>query len=424
MSRSRFLRGFVVLAAAALALIAAGCGFAYKEGSMQASQPKGVGPVRVHLNACTYGFTEAPTMEDAEELPTCAQNETESEPGQAQHYVAFALPPGTVAPATITVSGVRGGAPTETLNRNSIASAGFAAWKHTESGKPAWPPAGTEIVAYSSGVVPDDIADEFEWSIDAEFTPPNIGSAVSITTAVAWRSVDDEFPANRPLNCGNEAENGFLTFATICEVADAKTVGTSRLDIAPPAPASVLQGGSATLTFPATLTSAASPPPAFALSAAAGLAGATATPATPSLAGTSAAVAVKVPNTAKAGAYPVTLIATAAGGGTVSQTGTVTVVAGKLKFGKVKLNKKKGTALVSVTVPAAGTLTVSGKGFTKVTKKAGAAKTLKVNLKAKGPTAAALATVGKATLESTFKFKPSNGAVITKPRKVVLKLAG
>jgi hypothetical protein len=402
-------------------MIVGGCGFAYKEGSMQASQPKGIGPVRVHLTACSYGFPETP---GPEEPPACAQNDDDEEdPGQAQRYVAFALPPGTVAPSTITVTGVKGGAPTETFSRSSSAAGGFAAWHPPTEGKPAWPPAGTEIVAYGTSAVRDDITDEFQWSIDAEFTPPTLGAPLTVTAALAWQGIAEKFPAGRSLNCGSEAESSFIEQDTICEVADAKTIGTSNLAIAPPAPVSLLPGGSATLTFPAALTSSATPPPAFGLSAATGLAGATATPATPGLAGSSAAVAVRVPSAAKPGAYPVTLTATATGGGTVSQTGTVTVVAAKLKFGKVKLNKQKGTALVSVTVPSGGTLNVSGKGFTKVTKKAGAAKTLKVNLKAKGSTAAALATVGKAPLETTFKFKPSNGAVFSKPRTVVLKLS-
>ena len=45
-----------------------------------------------------------------------------------------------------------------------------------------------------------------------------------------------------------------------------------------------------------------------------------------------------------------------------------------LKFGKVKLNKKKGTALLPVTVPSAGTLSIGGKGVVK--KRSGLARAL------------------------------------------------
>ncbi len=135
-----------------------------------------------------------------------------------------------------------------------------------------------------------------------------------------------------------------------------------------------------------------------------------------------AVVAVAVPKGAKPGAYPVTLTATGPGG-PVGQAGTVKVRSAKPKLGKVKLNRAQGTAQVAVKLPGAGTLTVSGKAFTKVTRKAAKAKTLKVTLKAKGPTAAALATVGKATLKAKFKFKPANGAAATVPRTLVLELS-
>ncbi len=423
MSRSRSFSAAAVLAAAALlALLAGGCGFAYKEGSMQASQPKGLGAVKVHLDVCTFGYQEGESeKEKAENGKACARNTSKpGENGQAQHYVAFALPAGTVAPDSVVATGVKGGTPTETLTRNSAASSVFANWQENEAGKPTWPPPGTQIVAYRSNPVTDNIADEFQWSIDAEFTPPSPGAVFKVTTATAWQGISKESPANRPLNCTDESP---ITF-TLCEVADAKSTGTTNLAIAPPAPATALPGGTATLTFPASLTSSVSPPPAFSLSAVTGLAGATATPATPTLAGSSAAVAVKVPANAKAGAYPVSLTAATAAGGSVSQAGTLTVVAATLKFGKVEKNKKKGTALVSVTVPSDGALTVTGKGVKKVTKQAAAAKTLKVNLKTKGPAAADLSEEGKAKVKPNFTFAPGNGAAFSKPRTVVLKLNG
>lgn len=94
-------------------------------------------------------------------------------------------------------------------------------------------------------------------------------------------------------------------------------------------------------------------------------------------------VTVAVPKTAKPGVYEVTLTAKTPQGGTATQVAKIEVTQPKLKLGKVKLNKKNGTAKLSIGVPSAGTLTVSGKGIAKVQRKPAGPKPLKVTIKAK-----------------------------------------
>jgi hypothetical protein len=132
-------------------------------------------------------------------------------------------------------------------------------------------------------------------------------------------------------------------------------------------------------------------------------------------------VTVAIPKTAKPGVYEVTFTAKTAQGGTATQVAKVEVTKPKLKIGKVKLNKKNGTAKLSVGVPSAGTLTVSGKGIVKAKRTAKGPKTLKVTIKAKGKAKKTLVSTGKAKVKAKIVFKPSNGASVTKTKSIVLK---
>jgi hypothetical protein len=95
-----------------------------------------------------------------------------------------------------------------------------------------------------------------------------------------------------------------------------------------------------------------------------------------------------------------------------------------IKIGKKKLNKKNGSAKVSVTVPGAGVLTAKKKKTIKpVSKNPTAAGTLKIALK---PTSASLKKLedkGKLKIKVPVKFTPTGGTTATKKVKVVLKLA-
>lgn len=96
----------------------------------------------------------------------------------------------------------------------------------------------------------------------------------------------------------------------------------------------------------------------------------------------------------------------------------------RFKFGKLKLNRKNGTATLAIEVPGPGDLTAKGKKIKRASAKAAKAGTAKLRLK---PT-----TAGRKTLERKHKlvakvavtFDPPGGSPRTETRKVVLKLAG
>ncbi len=93
----------------------------------------------------------------------------------------------------------------------------------------------------------------------------------------------------------------------------------------------------------------------------------------------------------------------------------------KFKLGKLKLNKKKGTATLSVTVPDAGQFTLSGKGVKKATRGAKGAVTLKLPVKAVGKAKKALLANGKLKVNLKLKFVPTGGTAAQKSKKATLK---
>jgi hypothetical protein len=80
-----------------------------------------------------------------------------------------------------------------------------------------------------------------------------------------------------------------------------------------------------------------------------------------------------------------------------------------IKVGKLKLNKKAGTATLAVKVPDAGTLTVTAKGLKKVVRSSKGAATLSLPIKSVGKTKKSLAETGKAKLALTLTFAPTGG---------------
>jgi subtilisin-like proprotein convertase family protein len=96
--------------------------------------------------------------------------------------------------------------------------------------------------------------------------------------------------------------------------------------------------------------------------------------------------------------------------------------------GTPKLNKKKGTAQLPVTVGDAGQLTLSGKGVKSV-RSAGASKsvatagpgTVNLVVKPKGKTSKKLNSAGKATVNAKITFTPTGGAPNTTTKKIKLK---
>ena len=104
----------------------------------------------------------------------------------------------------------------------------------------------------------------------------------------------------------------------------------------------------------------------------------------------------------------------------------------QFSFGKLKRNKKRGTAVLPVTVPGAGTLSLSGKGVvgqqasTSRAASAGrravtSASTVKLVVKGKGKKKKKLNRTGKVKLNLAITYTPAGGDPSTQSMKVKLK---
>lgn len=422
---------FVLVAAAVLALSISACAV-FKEGSLQLSQPGGIGNVRVHFELCTDP-----------NVGGCAANEDE---GQSQYLLVFSVPAGSKPPATITATPVGAGAPIVYSRNDQVAQSydeAITSFSQAISEPVEWPPAGSEGVGYLSSVFTEEKGEVREWAVDADFglpTPADGGpyaGPFALTFASGWREVSPTAPADRPVHCVDPTQGPPEDGDAVCapeEGIQVHELGTSDLKIGTSSGSTAFIGGKATFAFPLSFASTAGTPPTFTVAATstlpkAGLKLSDASfappapdPTTHRSAADSRVVTVTVPKNAKPGVYDVTLTAAAAQGGSASQTAQLTVTKPKLKFGAVKLNKSKGTATLAVKVPSAGTLTVAGKGIVKAKKKAQKAKTLKITIKTKGKAKAKLEDLGKSKVKAKIAFKPVNGAVVKKTKRITLKL--
>lgn len=95
-------------------------------------------------------------------------------------------------------------------------------------------------------------------------------------------------------------------------------------------------------------------------------------------------------------------------------TNTITV-------GSTVLNKKKGTATISLTVPNSGNLTASGSGAQVTPTGAVSAGAVQLLVKATGKKRKTLNANGKVTLSVTITFTPTNGDPAAQTVKVKLK---
>jgi len=418
------------LAAVALALVFSACAD-FKDGSLSATQPGEVGPVRVHFELCTAAIPD----------PGCQPN---GEGGQSQYMLGVAVPQGSTAPATITAQ-PKGEGAAIVYTRNDEVARKISEEESTP--EESWPPAGTEAVGYLSAVFNEEEGQMREWNVDADFALPGGAEGGSFAgpftayVASGWRRVDTTYTADRPVDCSESTGEPSNEQVSDCELEEEKEVGTSDLKIKAPS-ASAAPGGQATLQFGLDFASTASSLPSFKLAATSSLpqagvnlASSSFSPAAPDPGtGRSALsldnVTVSVPAGAQPGTYDVTLTATTAAGGSVSQVGKLEVTkpqspppvaVAKLKLGKAKLNLAKGTATLPVSVSGPGLLTVSGKGVVKAQRKATGPKTLKVTIKAKGKAKKKLNATGKAKVKVKLVFKPENGAPVTKTKSIVLK---
>lgn len=100
-------------------------------------------------------------------------------------------------------------------------------------------------------------------------------------------------------------------------------------------------------------------------------------------------------------------------------------------IGKKKLNKKKGTATVQVTVPGAGKLTLTGKGLERqrplraahgrAAKPVSAAGTVKLKIKPKGKKKEKVKKKGKVKVKPKITYTPTGGLANTQTTKLRLK---
>lgn len=96
----------------------------------------------------------------------------------------------------------------------------------------------------------------------------------------------------------------------------------------------------------------------------------------------------------------------------------------KLRIGKPILNKRQGTAKLPVTVPAAGTLKLKGKGIKSLTRSVTGATTVKLAVKPKGSTLSALAQKGKAKVKALVTYTRKGGGKETGAKTFTLRKRG
>jgi hypothetical protein len=138
---------------------------------------------------------------------------------------------------------------------------------------------------------------------------------------------------------------------------------------------------------------------------------------------------------AKDGTYPVSLTLTdnegcsgfvftgrtahCNGAGPLTQVITVKVP-NNFKFGKLKRNVRTGTAKLTIKVPAAGKLVLSGKKVKRVKRGAKKAGKVVLNIRPKGKAKTRLAQNGSAKVRIKVRFKPTGGTSRTKGKTLKL----
>jgi hypothetical protein len=92
-----------------------------------------------------------------------------------------------------------------------------------------------------------------------------------------------------------------------------------------------------------------------------------------------------------------------------------------IRFGKLKLNKKNGTATLTITVSSPGSVVLSGAGVKKLTKAAKRAGSVALTVRLTGKAEGKLTKTGKAKVKSKVTFTPTGGIAATKMKTLTLK---
>jgi hypothetical protein len=121
------------------------------------------------------------------------------------------------------------------------------------------------------------------------------------------------------------------------------------------------------------------------------------------------------------GSHTVRVTAADAAGRTGTASGTILVKARNFfKIGKLKRNRRKGTATLSITIPEPGTLVGTAKGIKKATAKAAKGGTVKLKLKGGGKGLKRLNRKGKLKFRLKVAYSPVGGDTASQHRRLRL----
>ncbi|MFN8214978.1 MAG: hypothetical protein U0R71_00115 [Solirubrobacterales bacterium] len=94
-----------------------------------------------------------------------------------------------------------------------------------------------------------------------------------------------------------------------------------------------------------------------------------------------------------------------------------------LRLGKPKLRPHSGTALLPVSVPDAGMVTLGGEGLVKASLLARAAKSMTLPVRPKGTKRQQLHRAGRVAVRARVRFTPLRGPAVVRTKKIVLRYA-
>lgn len=124
---------------------------------------------------------------------------------------------------------------------------------------------------------------------------------------------------------------------------------------------------------------------------------------------------------AQVGSYACRAVATNGAGSTTSATSNAVTVRANLKLKRARLNPKKGTATLTLSVDGAGAIVAGGKGVLKAKKLAARAGTYKLTVGASGKAKRKLRASGKARVKVQVAFTPLGGKALKQTKTIVLE---
>jgi V8-like Glu-specific endopeptidase len=96
------------------------------------------------------------------------------------------------------------------------------------------------------------------------------------------------------------------------------------------------------------------------------------------------------------------------------------VPSNRFRIGTLSRNRRRGTAVLQVSVPGPGTLALRGHGLRSVSKAIQQAGTVRLSVRARGSLLSRLRNIGRALAHAKITYTPSGGSATSKSRSVVL----